>query len=77
MTIQELEKLDIVHVGSRMYPHKFFFPYVGEDILPFPYSIQDVYEIIYNKGFHEGKEYGKQLKIDEIKRTLGINTIEQ
>jgi hypothetical protein len=29
-TKDDLERMDIIHMGSKIYPHKFFIPQVGE-----------------------------------------------
>lgn len=73
MTIEELEAIGIQKHKSKLYPNRFFIPYLGEvDILP-PYDITKVFEKIYNEGYRNGVDYGKEIKISEIKRVLNID----
>jgi hypothetical protein len=72
MTKEDLEKMGVVYVGSKLHPNLFFIPQVGEVNLYQPYSWEDVFQEIYRSGYANGTEYGKAMKIGEIKRVLEI-----
>ena len=72
MTKEDLEKMGVVYVGSKLYPNKFFIPQVGEVNLYEPYRWEDVFQKIYDSGYENGTRYGEAKKIGEIKRVLQI-----
>lgn len=72
MSVEEIEKLGITFIGSKLYPRKFFVPYAGEFIIPESDTIPDIYRRIYEHGVKHGVERGKELKIKEIKNILQI-----
>lgn len=73
MTVDELEKLKIVHLELKLHPRKFYAPILGEVTIPEYYSIEDIFEMYYNDGIRVGKRLGAKEKVDEIKTVLNIN----
>lgn len=73
MTTEELEKLGIMSISSKLYPRKYFVPQVGEVKIPESYTIEDIFELIYEKGYENGTEKGKDLKMAEIRSCLGVS----
>jgi hypothetical protein len=72
MTKEDLEKMGVVYLGTKLYPSKFFIPHVGEVNLHEPYRWEDVFQKIYDSGYENGTQYGESKKINEIKRVLQI-----
>jgi hypothetical protein len=72
MTKENLEKMGIVYMGSKLYPNKFFVPQVGEVNLYEPYRWEDIFQMIYESGYENGTKYGELKKIEEIKKVLNI-----
>lgn len=72
ITKQDLEKMGIIHLESKLYPNKFFVPHVGEVNLYEPYKWEDIFQKIYDSGLESGTRYGEAKKISEIKRVLNI-----
>lgn len=74
MTPEELKKIGIHSTGSKLKPREFFIPSYGDVIIPQYYKIEDIYRMIYEKGYEAGTQKGKELKAQEIKNCLGIDT---
>jgi hypothetical protein len=72
MTTEELEKLGIVSTFSTSKPRQYFIQCVGDVIIPVYYKLEDIFEMIYKKGFEDSIEKGKYEKIKEIKNILNI-----
>lgn len=72
LTKEDLEKMGIIHLESKLYPNKFFIPQVGEVNLYEPYRWEDIFQKIYDSGHESGTRYGEAKKISEIKRVLNI-----
>lgn len=72
MTKKDLEKAGIVHLGSKIYPNRFYVPVLGEMDVSENYNWDDIYQKVYNKCFLDGTRYGEAKKATEIKDALGI-----
>lgn len=72
MTKKDLEEIGIVHIESKLNPHRFFVPFLGEVSLTEPYDIKDIFLMLYNKGKKDGIYIGEKNKISEIKKILEI-----
>lgn len=72
ITKEDLEKVGIIYVGTKIYPHRFFIPQIGEHNLSYPYKIEDVYKKIYEAGYDDGINRGEENKTNEIKKVLNI-----
>jgi hypothetical protein len=70
MTKEDLEKMGIIYLGSKLYPNMFFIPHVGEVNLYEPYRWEDIYQKIYDIGYVNGTRYGEAKKIGEKKEFL-------
>lgn len=77
MTKEDLQKMGIIHLESKLYPNKFFVPQVGDVNLYEPYRWEDIFQMIYDSGYKSGTKYGEAKKISEIKRVLNIEDGEQ
>jgi len=73
MTTEELEKLGIMSIRSKLYHRKYFVPQVGEVKIPENYTIKDIFELIYEKGYENGIDNGKKIKMSEIHSCLGLS----
>lgn len=73
MTVGDLKKIGIIHVGSKREPNTFFIPYAGEVNLYPPYSWEVIYQSVYDAGRRDGEEVGAMKKTAEIKRVLNIS----
>lgn len=73
MTKEDLDKLGVVFIGTKLHPNKFFIPLAGEVLLSEPYRMDVIFECIYNSGYNAGLEQGAENKIKEFKRFLNIN----
>lgn len=77
MTIQQLEKMGIVYLNTKLHPNRFFVPSLGNIDIDFRRSTKEVMTEIFSKIYEAGRshaiEYGKQLKINEIKSILDID----
>lgn len=71
LTIEDLEKLGIQYIGTKIKPHLFIIPYVGEVTLRPPYQMDTIFQVIYSYGKEYGIDIGKEAKIQEIKDVLG------
>jgi hypothetical protein len=72
ITKQDLEKMGIIHLGSKAYPTKFYVPVLGEATLSEPYRWEDIFQKIYDGGYEAGIKCGEEKKIGEIRRALNI-----
>lgn len=73
MTKEDLEKIDVFHLESKVYPNKFQISSYGEFNLHEPYRIDTIFSIIYNLGYERGVIVGKEEKANEIKKALNID----
>lgn len=71
MEVEELKKLGIVQT-SLIDPKRFFIPNIGDVKIPAYYKIEDIFNLIHDKGIEKGIELGKILKQEEICSVLGI-----
>lgn len=77
MTIKQLEKLGIIFNGSRLYPRIFYIVNFGDFKIPENYNIEDIFQLIYDKGFEVGVTKGKNDKIKEIKKCFELELFEE
>lgn len=75
MTTEELSKLGITDVSTKLHPRMFIIPEVGEVNIPVFFGVDDIFNLIYIKGYGDGMEKGKVLKQKEIRGVLGITDI--
>jgi hypothetical protein len=73
MTAKELSRIGIGDVSTT--PRMFFVPYVGEVKIPIYYGMDDIFKLIYDKGYEDGVNKGKVLKQEEIRGVLGMTDI--
>lgn len=73
MKINELKSLGIKFAGNEFRPREFFIPFVGVQIIPEDYDIEDIFKFVYESGCENGKILGREEKINEIKKCLNIN----
>ena len=73
LSIDDLEKLDVVHMQNKLHPNKFHIPYVGEVNLFEPYKISEVFQHIYDEGHKVGVHDGEEKKIKEFKNLFNID----
>ena len=73
MSIEELEKLNIFSINSKIHPRNFIISRLGEFKIPDYYNLDCIYEMIHEEGIIEGIKRGKDMKIEEIKKCLDIN----
>lgn len=75
MTQEEIDfltKMEIYSIGSKLYPNRFFVPYIGDvDISKLSY-FPTLLNRIHNKGYEEGVERGMEIKIEQIKEVLNL-----
>ena len=72
MTTEELEKINIDSCRLSLYPRRYIVPYMGECTIPENWTVEDIFFMIYTKGFNVGKESGKEEKAEEIRHCLNI-----
>lgn len=70
----DLEEIGVVSLGSKIYPNRFLIPLIETevDLIP-PYSIEDVFKIIFERARILGIKEGMEKKCSEIKEILGID----
>lgn len=74
LTKENLEKMGVIHLKSKLYPKRFFVPCVGEVNLEEPYTLENLLLMAYRSGENYGLERGKREKEIEVQKALGIYT---
>lgn len=62
MTKEDLQKMGIIHLESKLYPNKFFVPQVGEVNLYEPYRWEDIFQTICSTK-HKSKIVVQMIKL--------------
>lgn len=73
LTKKDLEKLVIIHLESKAHTNRFFHPLCGEIDIYKPYTIDKLFDIMYDSGYKIGQKYGEEKKVKDIKKVLNIN----
>lgn len=72
MTKQDLEKIGIIYLGTKLFPNRFYVPVIGEVNLYEPYNLEDIFQKVFDAGYECGTRFGEAKKTSEIKRVLNI-----
>jgi hypothetical protein len=72
MTVEEIEKIDILFIGDKMHPRLFYIPTVGKFTIPENHHICDIFTLIHSEGIKLGFKNGQNSKMEEIRNCLDI-----
>ena len=72
LTKQDLEEMDIISLGSKIYPNRFLIPLIYEADLTPPYNIEEVFNLLFQRGKIIGMKEGIEYNRSEIRKALGI-----
>jgi len=75
MTVKQIERLGFPYVGSKLRPRRFYC-YFGEVTIPDYYNIQDIHQLIFDKGIEEGKRVQKIIDANKLRSYMGLDLIE-